>query len=151
MLSLADALLTGHAHGVELIGWWVVIGGAASVSLWAWARGRRQPERAECEPSLSGTLRRLPGPVNPDEYAAHMINCADLIPAQMIISAPPERNSTIDTTDLISGHGNEYQALFHYPQPYAGVPATAVGVTLSTDRLACSIPARALHRHSRQA
>ncbi len=129
----AAGLLTGHAHGAELAGWWTVIGSAVSVSLWGWVRGRRRTYDA---PAATATTRPLPAAVDPDEYAAQMINCADLAPAHTIRVPAPRRascrlNPTVDTApsvDLVSGHSPECPALFHYPESYAGTTMTAPNV-----------------------
>ncbi len=122
MLSITAAgVLAEHAHGAELAGWWIVIGSAVCVSLWGWMRSRRRDQR---EALIKEAVCWLPGAVDPDEYAAQMINCADLAPAPTTLPAPrsavPGSDSTLDAARLVSGRGSECSALFRYPQSYAG-------------------------------
>ncbi|HEX3783674.1 MAG TPA: hypothetical protein VHX38_28760 [Pseudonocardiaceae bacterium] len=124
--ATAASVLAGHAHGVELVGWWTVIGSAISVSLWGWLRGRR---RGQHEVSEEEAACWLPGAVGPEEYAAQMINCAELGPALTTLpalrSAGHGSDSTVDATRLVSGHSSECPALFRYPQSYPGAPPKA--------------------------
>lgn len=125
--TIAASVLAGHAHGLELAGWWTVIGGAVGVSVWGWLRGRRRDPH-EAAP-VEEPARLVSGAVGPDEYAAKMINCAELRPAPeplpALRSPAPSADSPFESTRLISGHSSECPALFHYSESYAGFPPAA--------------------------
>ncbi len=137
MIGVVAAVLTGHAHGVELAVWWTVIGGAVSVSSWGWLRGRRRDQH---EAPVEKPAPWLPRAVGPDEYAAQVINCADLGPGPTNLPTPrPGSDSTLDATRLVSGHSSECPALFRYPQSYAGTATAACLYASNADDLIANL------------
>jgi hypothetical protein len=79
-------------------------------------------------------------PVDPEVYAAQMINCAELIAASTVDLPVPRPPTTCpDSTNLVSGHGSDSPALFHYPQSYAGSATTATVFAPNADDLIASL------------